>query len=42
VVNILGSDPDDVAVGLPVHVVWDDVAEGVSIPRMAIGTPPGG
>lgn len=31
--NIVGCDPRDVRVGLPVEVAWDAVAEGVVIPR---------
>src|ERR1700730_14074929 len=31
--NVVGVDPDDVSIGLPVEVVWDDVSADVAIPR---------
>jgi len=31
--NIVDCDPDTVYVGQPVQVVWDDVADGVTMPR---------
>lgn len=33
VTNIVDVDPDEVHIGMPVAVGWDDVAEGVAIPR---------
>jgi uncharacterized OB-fold protein len=35
VTNLWDSDDDDVAIGLKVQVLWDDVAENVTIPRFA-------
>jgi uncharacterized protein len=31
--NVVGIDPDEVHIGLPVEVVWDDVSDDVAIPR---------
>ena len=34
VVNLLGMDPDQATIGMAVDIVWDDVREGVTIPRV--------
>jgi uncharacterized OB-fold protein len=39
VANLVGVDPSAVEIGMPVTVVWDDVDEGVAVPRF---TPAGG
>jgi uncharacterized OB-fold protein len=31
--NVVGIDPEEVRIGMPVEVVWDDVAPGVAVPR---------
>ena len=31
--NVVGVAPQDVRIGLPVEVVWDDVAPGIALPR---------
>jgi hypothetical protein len=31
--NVVGMDSDELEVGLPVKVVWADVAEGIAVPR---------
>jgi uncharacterized OB-fold protein len=31
--NVVGIDPEKVRIGMPVEVVWDDVAPGVALPR---------
>jgi uncharacterized OB-fold protein len=36
VVNVVDVDPASVTIGAPVHVVWDDCAEGVSVPRVVM------
>lgn len=33
VANMVGVDPSAVEIGMPVEVVWDDVDEGVAVPR---------
>jgi uncharacterized protein len=33
VANVVDAAPEDVTIGLPVRVRWDDVASGVTIPR---------
>jgi uncharacterized OB-fold protein len=33
VVQLVGVDPKDVRIGMRVRVVWDDVGDGVAIPR---------
>jgi uncharacterized OB-fold protein len=33
IADVVGVDPDHVHIGLAVRVVWDEVAEGVTIPR---------
>jgi uncharacterized OB-fold protein len=30
---IVGCEPDQVRIGMPVRVVFDDVAEGVAVPK---------
>lgn len=34
VANVVGVDPSAVEIGMPVRVVWDDVDEGVAVPRV--------
>lgn len=34
VTQLVGMAPEHVTIGMPVGVVWDDVAEGVSVPRV--------
>ena len=31
--NILQADPDELEIGMPVKVAWDDVTETVTVPR---------
>ena len=31
--NLVDMEPAEVEVGMPVRLVWDDVAEGVAVPR---------
>jgi uncharacterized OB-fold protein len=31
--NVVGMDSEELAVGLPVRVVWADIRDGVSVPR---------
>jgi uncharacterized OB-fold protein len=31
--NLVGVDPDDVAIGLPVELVWEDMSADLAIPR---------
>jgi uncharacterized OB-fold protein len=31
--NVLDVELADLAIGMPVHVVWDDLREGVAVPR---------
>jgi uncharacterized OB-fold protein len=39
--NIVECDPDTVVIGQAVQAVWDDVADGVTIPRFApVSDPP--
>jgi uncharacterized protein len=33
--NIVGCDPEDISIGMQLHVVWDDVADGLAVPRFA-------
>lgn len=33
VTNLVGTETDDVRIGMPVEVVWDDVHEHATIPR---------
>lgn len=35
VTNVIGGDPEQVRIGMPVHVVWDDVSEDVTVPLFA-------
>jgi uncharacterized protein len=35
VTNVVGIDPDDVRIGMPVEVVFEEVAPGVTLPRFA-------
>ena len=40
ITNLVEVDPGAVAVGMPIEVVWDDVAPGLALPRFR--TLPGG
>lgn len=31
--NVVGVDPDDVEIGMPVELVWEDMGEDLSVPR---------
>jgi uncharacterized OB-fold protein len=35
IANVVAAAPDSVEIGQPVRVSWDDIAEGVTIPRFA-------
>ena len=35
ITNIVGIEPGEVRIGLPVQVVWDDVRPGTTVPRFA-------
>ena len=37
--NIVGADDADLAVGLPVEVVFDDTGEGSALPRFRPAAP---
>jgi uncharacterized OB-fold protein len=36
IANVVECDPEDVEIGKPVRVVWDDVDEYVTIPRFTL------
>lgn len=38
--NIVGIPHDEVRVGMPVHVVFDDAGEGVAVPKFTPAAPP--
>jgi len=40
--NLWRVEPDAVWIGQPVEIVWDDVADGVTIPRFTPATSPNG
>lgn len=40
VANLVEIDPEEVAIGMAVELVWDDVAAGVAIPRFRPARPP--
>ena len=31
--NVVGCDPEDVTIGMPVEVVWEDIAPELALPR---------
>jgi uncharacterized OB-fold protein len=31
--NIVGASPDDVRIGMPVELVWEDMSADLAIPR---------
>jgi uncharacterized OB-fold protein len=33
ITNVLGVPPEEMAIGMPVEVAWDEVSEGVVLPR---------
>jgi uncharacterized protein len=37
--NIVGIENDELVAGMRVHVQWDDVAEGIALPRFAPDDP---
>lgn len=37
--NLVGVAPDDIEIDTPVHVVWDDLDDGVSLYRFAVSEP---
>ena len=31
--NLVGADPEEIEIGLPVELVWEDMSEDLAIPR---------